>query len=598
MTRCCGTSVRLAAILFLVSAALHLVVWLDYGDDPFARLYVSDALSYHHWAQRIAVQGLAAEPVFHQSPLFPLLLSLVYRWFSATPGAASVVLLQSLLTSTAVALLVPLGRLYFDSVRAGVAAAVLALGYGPFLFYSMKLLPVPLTLATQAAGLALLGVACRRDGIRWSLAAGLLWGLAVAARAETLLFLPLALFALWRVAPRPRPWRGPLTFLLGCLALVAPLTAHNASHGDIVVVASAGGENLFIGNQRGARGGYTPLDPSAGDLLSQRRAAAEIAEAQSGRSLRPSEVSRYWARRALDEMRADPPGWLALEARKLQRLLLAVDPTDVYAFALERALYLRWLYAAVVPLWGIYFLALYGALRAPGQSWPLAAFALVLLLILMAFFVDTRLRLPWVFALLPFAGRGAVRLFDAWRAGVGRAGIAAAAVGLLLLALLGQVIASVPVFERVRLAAVLSSANRLEESLEVLAPEIEREDADPVALDQAGWVEQRRGDFRRAAEHYARALDHGMPAPRVAQTRTRTAQVLEQLGRLAAAATQHDLAAADPFANAGTFYERGLFRLRRGAREAGIEDLRRAARADPGWPAPRQALAALGEANE
>ena len=64
-----------AALIILVAAlALHAVVWLQYREDPFALTYVSDSLSYHHWAERIARDGLANEPVFHQSPLFPLLL--------------------------------------------------------------------------------------------------------------------------------------------------------------------------------------------------------------------------------------------------------------------------------------------------------------------------------------------------------------------------------------------------------------------------------------------------------------------------------------------------------------------------------------------
>ena len=47
-------------------------------------------------------------------------------------------------------------------------------------------------------------------------------------------------------------------------------------------------------------------------------------------------------------------------------------------------------------------------------------------------------------------------------------------------------------------------------------------------------------------------------------------------------------------ANAGTYYERGRFRLRRGETEGAIADLRAAARLDPAWPAPRQALTNLG----
>jgi Tfp pilus assembly protein PilF len=70
--------------------------------------------------------------------------------------------------------------------------------------------------------------------------------------------------------------------------------------------------------------------------------------------------------------------------------------------------------------------------------------------------------------------------------------------------------------------------------------------------------------------------------------------VLERLGRVDEAAAQHGLAVGDPHAFAGTWFERGMFRLRGGDRDGAIEDLTRAARLDPAWPAPRARLRELG----
>jgi Tfp pilus assembly protein PilF len=68
----------------------------------------------------------------------------------------------------------------------------------------------------------------------------------------------------------------------------------------------------------------------------------------------------------------------------------------------------------------------------------------------------------------------------------------------------------------------------------------------------------------------------------------------ERLGQIDEAAAQHDAAVASGHANAGTFYERGMFRLRRNDLAGGAQDLRQAVRLDPAWPAPRQALQFLG----
>ncbi len=58
-----------------------------------------------------------------------------------------------------------------------------------------------------------------------------------------------------------------------------------------------------------------PDDPAAlGYAMVE--SASRIASSREGRALRPSEVSRHWTKRALDEIRADPGAWVALTAKK------------------------------------------------------------------------------------------------------------------------------------------------------------------------------------------------------------------------------------------------------------------------------------------
>ena len=260
--------------VFVLALAVHAIVAWQYRADPLAWHLISDALSYHQWALRVVQHGLAAEPIFHQSPLFPLVLAAAYASVGEGYGA---LVLQLLLNAAAVALLVPLGRLYLGRVGTGVAAAMLALLHGPFVFYGLKLLPVGLALLTQSAALCALGAARLRGDLRWAGLAGLGWGLATLARAEVLLFLPLAALALWFDAgtqdrsPRRRG-AAVLVLALTWIAALAPATLHNARRGDFVLVASSAGENLFIGNQRGATGGYQELARGASDIFSHSNA--------------------------------------------------------------------------------------------------------------------------------------------------------------------------------------------------------------------------------------------------------------------------------------------------------------------------------------
>jgi tetratricopeptide (TPR) repeat protein len=135
---------------------------------------------------------------------------------------------------------------------------------------------------------------------------------------------------------------------------------------------------------------------------------------------------------------------------------------------------------------------------------------------------------------------------------------------------------------------------RLDESMAVMQPELERDDPDARLLDQAGWVRQKAQDWAAARELYRRALaGAGLDPASAQQTRTRLAMVLERLGDPAGAREQHDLAVSSGHSNAGAYFERGMFLLRQGRTREAVRDLQESARLDPGWPAPRQVLDSL-----
>ncbi|ANM28646.1 hypothetical protein ABI59_01990 [Acidobacteria bacterium Mor1] len=586
-------------MIALLAVAVHLLLWYQHRDSPFDQALISDALSYDTWSARIAAEGLSAEPAFHQAPLYPVFLALL----RGEAGHGSAIFIQVLLAGMAIALLVPIGRQYLGSERAGVAAALIALLHGPLALHQIKLLPVALPLAGLSLSIYLLGRCREQPGPLPAALCGAAFGVTALARAEVQLLVPVALLALgprlWS-GRRPDPgWlRNAAGFGAAFLIVIAPVLIHNASRGAGLRIALSAGENLYIGNQPGADGSHKALHPQAGDIFSQRELATRLAEESAGAPLTPGQVDRYWRGRAVEAITADPGAWIALESRKLRRVLDPGDPADMYSFALERERYLPLLYLLALPPWGLLLPGLIGGILAwpeRRKAWPLIGFAAALLAVLLLFFVTTRLRLPFYFLLAPFAGFAVDRALLGWSDPRRRTGVIVAALLVAAGCAFSFVRSSeVPVRERVRLAATLSSLDRLDEGLDVLEPALEGEPAHAVALDQAGWLRQKRGDLAQASGLYRRALETGMPEGREASTRSRLAETLERQGAVDQALREHDAAVAAPGANAGTLFARGMFHLRQRRQTAAIADLEQAARLDPAWPAPREALRRLG----
>ena len=212
----------LVAILFL-GLLLRLAPW---GSNRF----LEDEALYAYWGLQIATGAdpmLDAEPV-DKPPLYPYTLALSFLLSAPSPDAAigagheSAARLPSLLASMASIVLVYAlaRRLWQDTFTSLIAALLLALSPFDILFASTAFTD-PLMVALVLG--ALTAAASDHPGL-----AGLLAGLAAAAKQQGLFFLPLIVAVALLAAPAinnssaHRPWRrGWLRFALGFGLVIA-----------------------------------------------------------------------------------------------------------------------------------------------------------------------------------------------------------------------------------------------------------------------------------------------------------------------------------------------------------------------------------------
>jgi len=379
----------------------------------------------------------------------------------------------------------------------GAIASLIWAFWATAIYYESEFLIPVLIIPLNLLALYLL-VGAIKSG-RWNpqsaLAIGLILGLSAIARPNILIFVAgLVLWAFWRCPfpgrARKKRWIPIAAMIAGVLLPVLVVTIHNATVGDdFVPIAYQGGVNLYLGNNPDADG-LTMMMPDIRltetvDWTEFVRATDSIAQVQSGRPLKPSEISNFWIGKTIDSVLAHPGAEIKLLGKKLYYFWCGFengDNTDIYRHVKYSTL-LRiglWHWVIWFPLGIISAFGLWGmwTTRRRGRKVELLnVFVWVYMISVVGFLVTARHRLPVVPLVVIFAAAGMVHLkalFTGKKPLVNKIGNAAA-IGILL---------------------VITNSSLFEAGL-----------SNPIQYHyQQGIIYDRKKDYSRAMEEYEKAL--------------------------------------------------------------------------------------------
>lgn len=412
--------------------------------EPLTRVPISDAAYFRDWAETLAAREPWREGLAHWlAPLYAWWLAGLVRFGLELPVGA--VVIQGLVGAA-----LTLGLAWFAARlagrRAGLAAGILWLGYGPVVLLESRMLAV--NLALPLALVALAGLCVARDcweGRRsaWPAAAlaGLAGGLAVLAHPNLLIATPiaaLAALAFGRGAERGSPRAGVVAVLalaVGFAAGLAPGPISNANAaGRLVLTTANGGVNFGLANRPGASGTFEAPGPEWGSIYTQRDVAMAEAARALGRPVDEAQTSAYWFRRGLTWMADEPVDAARLVVAKLLAALSSEElDVQVVQSASRAAAPLLWL--TPLPFGLLLALAVLGVGRVR-RPWILVAWIGAGLLATALYFHYPRFRLVWMLGAMPFAGAGAAALWAACAGGpwpkAGHVLVAAALLGVSL----------------------------------------------------------------------------------------------------------------------------------------------------------------------
>ncbi len=431
-------------IILAAAAGTRVIYLMDYrAHSVFWDAMLLDAEIYDKWAQRLAAgDWLSGQEVYTLPPLYPYFLAVIYRLFGH--GYPVVYAIQSLMGLADIYLIYSIGKKVFGRRTAAISAALTTL-YGSLMFTESKLMSTTLALTLGLCLMRVLLLAGERQTLTLWAACGALLGATALARPETLLFAP---FAGWWVYDVTRgkdvrkppvvidqyalagrqPWFALSVFAAFVIIAIAPVTLRNwvvAEDWSLSnLISSQAGITFFQSNNERAQGLYVFLSHEgfSGNPETQAQEEKTLAEKATGRTMRRSEVTRYWFNRGLAWILDNPGRFIVLECRKLLRFLGSYEYSTEYIIRVERET-VKSLWLAFLAFSAISGLAIAGILMQHEEGFRAPARLLVLFvvsnfLVVMMFYVSSRYRMPSAPYLLLFAGAAAERIWSGLRSPV------------------------------------------------------------------------------------------------------------------------------------------------------------------------------------
>jgi tetratricopeptide (TPR) repeat protein len=311
----------LISIIFALALFFRLAYFTDYKNTAaFPVLPESDGDFYYQRASDIASGDLFNSKAFLKWPLYAYLLAFLFK-ISAN-NVPLIYALQFLLGASTCVLLYFIARELFNETI-GFIAALLCAWYGLFIFYEGLLIYTALSLFLNAIlFLVFLQINDNPDtkGLFWM---GIFLGICTITQGSIIFFgIPAILWIIWKNGQGfKKSISYFLCFGLGLALVLGALVLRSyVVDRDPVLLTGNTGLNFYIGNSVEADGTIVwprYLSPTAEGML---RDAKVIAKINLGKELKPSEVSRFWLKKATEFIKKNPDAYLKLLAKKINYL--------------------------------------------------------------------------------------------------------------------------------------------------------------------------------------------------------------------------------------------------------------------------------------
>jgi len=311
---------RLYLFTFLLATALR-VVFLVYIDEPIL------FYKYPFFAEKLAAGEDIGERIADLSPCYLYLLVLLKKFFNMDWRVLKV--LQAGIGVLNCLLVLRLGTLVFRK-EVGFLAALLCAAYGNLIIFETTLEPtVFVLLFNLLCVIFLYRSAMGSFSYRYVLLSGAFAGLSIISKPNSLLILVPAVIWFLFLAPIGYAYRRKIgaacMFSIMAMLFVLPVTVRNYIRlNDFILITADAGKVFYHGNGKGASAlegtglpdeGFSEegaAEPDYAHVLYRKKAAA-----LSNKTLSPSESSKFWFRKTIEDIRSDIKAYFVRQGKKL-----------------------------------------------------------------------------------------------------------------------------------------------------------------------------------------------------------------------------------------------------------------------------------------
>jgi tetratricopeptide (TPR) repeat protein len=514
-------------LIFAAAFAIRLIYLSQIAEIPTFDNPDMDEHYHVELAQRINDAGYGNESFFRA----PFYLYFLAATTGLTGGSLYWARFIQILLGALLPVLVYLFAAEVFGRSIGSWSAVIAAFYPTFLYYDAALLITSAMVLFTTLLVFQLYRTARTPNVRNFVLVGVILGLAGLARPNILLLGPALFLWIWlELKPRlgwPAALRSYLIIGLTSVVIIAPVTIRNyLASGEFVLISWQGGFNFFLGNNRQASGWSattTGIDETwEGGYLQ----SISIAEADSNRKLKRSEVSGYWYGRAWDEIKASRLHFISLIVKKARLFMNGYEiPNNQNLYIARNYSSVMWLLMFNRPFYfpfGLLLpLALVG-LAATICDWRKYLLCYLVLgsylTTLLLFFVCARFRQPVIPILIPFAVLGVQRMIHWFRIRDVKKLALTLVLLVLLLAesnhdLLGLRAERIEAEDHLMLGNAYVRRNDLPSAFAEFKLSVQSDDSYALGFNNLGVAYEQMGFLAPAIENYIRAIELDPAAP-------------------------------------------------------------------------------------